>query len=104
MTGKNKLEWSYHESKYQKYWEAKQDSHTLFVFANKWSPDIWTAMVDDLMIFNKTRNDRIRKKMGLPKQTPLHELPRVSLLTGTPEYLMRKAEYCFRHNKTEISE
>lgn len=104
MAGKLKLEWSYHENTEQKYWEAREDSHELFVFANKYEPDIWMAMVDGRMIHNKTRNDRVRKKMGLPKQAPLYELTCISLLTGTPEYLMRKAEYCFRHKKTEISE
>lgn len=97
------MEWRKGENDSQEYYDTYVGKDYLCVFRNKWE-SFWMAMVRDRMIHNKTVNDRQRKKQGLPKDAPLHLLQRDCILTGTPEYLMKKAEYCYRHNQFEISE
>ena len=99
-----RLQWKHGENEYHEYYEAYEGNNYLTVFSCKWSPDIWTAMINNTMIHNKTKNDRERKKQNLSHDAPLYLLRRVWLLTGSPEYLMKKVEYCYRHHKTEISE
>lgn len=101
---KTNIEWKYGENKYHQYYEAKVGNDYLCVFCCEWSPDCWTAMVNGKMIHNKTKNDRQRRKQGLPKSAHISELHSDWLLTGSPEYLMKKVEYCYRHNLIEISE
>ena len=97
------LNWKYGQNKYQQYYEAKIGNDYLCVFCNEWSPDCWTAMVNDQMIWDKTFNDRQRKKQGLSKDAHISELHMSRLLTGTPDYLMKKAEYCYKHGIIEIT-
>lgn len=97
------LNWTHGENECQEYYDVYVGKDYLCVFRNKWE-SFWMVMVRDRMIHNKTVNDRQRKKQGLPKEAPLHLLKRDCILTGEPEYLMKKAEYCYRHGKQEISE
>ena len=97
------IEWKYGENKYQHYYEAQVGNDYLCVFCCEWSPDCWTGMVNNYMIHNKTKNDRQRKKQGLPKTAPISELCSDWLLTGSPEYLMKKVEYCYKHGIIEVS-
>ena len=101
---KETIVWKYGENKYQHYYDAKIGEDYLCVFCCEWSPDCWTGMVNNYMIHNKTKNDRQRKKQGLPKTAHISELHSDWLLTGSPEYLMKKVEYCCKHNLIEISE
>lgn len=98
------LQWKHGENECQEYYEAHEGNDYLVVFSCKWSPYTWMAMINNTMIFNKTKNDRERKKQNFSHDSPLYLLPRIWLLSGSPEYLMKKTEYCYRHHKTEISE
>jgi len=100
----SQVNWKYGRNRYQKYYEAKIDDDYLCVFCCEWSPDVWTAIVNGRMIHNKTKNDRQRKKQGLPKTAHTSELYVDHLLTGSPNYLMKKAERCYRRGIDEISE
>ena len=100
---KTNIEWKYGKNKYHRYYEAKVGNDYLCVFCCEWSPDCWTAMVNGKMIHNKTKNDRQRRKQGLPKSAHISELYYDWLLTGSPEYLIKKAEYCYKHGIVEIS-
>lgn len=99
-----KYEWEYGENDKQKYYDVTVDGNYLCVYANKWQPDIWMAMVGDKLIHDKTANDRQRKKQGLPKGCHSYELRIDTILcSNDPEYMMRKAEWCYTHNLGEIS-
>ena len=100
---KLKYDWEYVENSDQKYYEAKVNEHTLCVFANKWQPDIWMGLVDSHSIWDKTTNDKQRKKQGLAKGCSLSLLRCVQMLANKdPEYMMQKVEHCFRTGKTEV--
>lgn len=96
--------WKFGENKYQVYYEARIGKDYLCVFCNKWNHEIYMGMVNDRMIHNKTRNDRQRKKQGLDKNSHCSELAVDWILSGSPEYLKKKVEYCYKHDLTEISE
>jgi hypothetical protein len=100
-----KFKWKKGENEYQNYYDTRTpDGKYLLVFANKTRPDMWMAMVDGIMVYNKTANDRERKKLGLAKGCRILELSVIHVLTNKdPEYMMKKAEYCYRHNQQEIS-
>lgn len=99
-----KYNWNYGENDYQKYYDVTVDGNYLCVFANKWQPDIWMAMVKDKMIHDKTANDRQRRKQGLQKGCHFSELRSDTMLcSNNPEYMMKKAEWCYTHNLEEIS-
>lgn len=99
-----KYDWKYGENDSQKYYEITVNGDYLCVFANKWQPDIWMAMVKDRMIFDKTANDRHGKKEGLQKGCYFSELCCTTVLCNSnPEYMMKKAEYCYKHSLQEIS-
>lgn len=100
---KLKYDWKYGENSYQKYYEAKVGEQTLCILSNKWEPDIWIGFFDLQPIYNKTVNDRQRKRQGLAKGCVLSLLSRIAMLSSSdPEYMMQKVEYCFRTGKTEI--
>jgi hypothetical protein len=97
--------WKYGENEYQKYYGVTVNGEYLCVFANNWEPDIWLGSYRSITIHNKTVNDRQRKKQGLPKGCPSHLLHHDRMLTSnSPEYMMKKVEYCFKHGLTEISQ
>ncbi len=99
-----KYNWKYGENEYQKYYDVTIDRNYLCVFANKWQPDIWMAMVKDRIIHDKTANDRQRKKQGLSKGCHFTELHSDTMLCNKdPNYMMKKAEWCYIHNLEEIS-
>lgn len=99
------IDWKHGTNDCQEYYEAEVNGKYLCVFQNKWNPGVWMGMWDSNMVHNKTRNDRERKKRDLPAGCHLSELPRIWILcSGDPEYMKKKVEYCFKHNKIEISE
>lgn len=101
---KLKYKWRHGKNDCQEYYDTKVDGKYLCVFANKWNPDTWIGIVDDKLIFDKTANDRQRKKQGLGKDSDITELYSQTVLgSSDPEYMMRKVEYCFKHGKFEIS-
>ena len=102
---KLQFKWKYGENKSQKYYEVRIGNDYLCVYANKWNPDIWMGSYNSVCIHNKTKNDRVRKKQGLPIGSPIHELHRDYLLcSDNPEYMMKKVEWCYTHNLMEISQ
>lgn len=102
---KLRYNWKYGENEYQKYYEAKVGKDYLCVFANKWNPDTWIGDYNSIPIHNKTKNDRVRKKYGLPKNCHTSELKEDFMLcSSNPEYMMKKVEWCYIHNLTEISQ
>jgi len=104
---KLKYEWKEWNSDIQHYFETKVNGVYMCVFANKWNPDIYMGMIDKegfRIIYGKTRNDRVRKKMGLPKNCSVSALKTHYILCNSnPEYMMKKVEYCFDHGITEVS-
>ena len=100
----DKITWRHGRNACQEYYDARIGDDYLCVFANKWNPDVWMGMVNCLMIHNKTRNDRQRRRQGLPRSASVFELQSDWILSGTPEYMMKKVERCWRSGKTEISE
>ena len=99
-----KITWTYGENKCQRYFDTYVDGHYLCCFANNWQPNIWMGLIDSQMLHDKTLNDRQRKKQGLEKGCPFHLLHCDYILCGdNPEYIQRKIEYAFKHNKFEIS-
>ena len=101
---KEKSKWRHGENKTQEYYDTKIETDYLCVFCNKWQPDIWMGMINNSMIWDKTRNDRQRKKQGLPKKCDVSMLATFYLLCNSnPEYMKKKLEWCYNHNLTEIS-
>lgn len=99
-----KYNWKYGENERQKYYDVTVDGNYMCVYANKWQPDIWIAIVKDRLIHDKTANDRQREKQGLPKGCSFAELHRDAILCNKdPNYMMKKAEWCYIHNVEEIS-
>lgn len=100
-----KYEWKYGENEYQKYYEAEVGEDCLIVFANKWNPNTWLGQYNMVSIHNKTKNDRQRKKQGLPLGSDTCDL-RIDhmLCSDNPEYMMKKVEWCYTHNLSEISQ
>ncbi len=100
---KLKYDWKYGENDYQKYYDVTINGTYLLVFANKWQPDIWMGSIDTPLIYNKTVNDKQRKKQGLAKGCAISLISSLAILTNSdPEYMMQKVEHCFRTGKTEI--
>jgi len=63
------------------------------------------AQYNNTLIHDKTKNDRVRKRYGLPKGChPLDLKEDYILCSNNPEYMMKKVEYCYTHNLMEISE
>lgn len=99
-----KYNWKYGENEHQKYYDVTVDGNYLCVFSNKWQPNIWMAMVKDRMIHDKTANDRQRKKQSLQKGCSFADLHSDTILSSdNPEYMMKKAEWCYNHKLEEIS-
>lgn len=102
MTLKHK--WNYGENRYQIYWESRVGEDVLCVFANKSNPETWMAMVNNIMIYDKTGNDKERRKYKKPMNCRVSELPTIHILcNSSPEYMMEKAEYCYAHRQKEIN-
>lgn len=101
---KLKYDWKYGENGHQKYYEVTVNNSYLLVFANDWNPNTWMGSYDNIDIRDKTKNDRQRKKQGLEKGCATYLLQRDSLLcSASPEYMMKKVEYCFKHKMSEIT-
>lgn len=97
--------WKYGENGAQRYYEAQIGKDHLCVYANNGNPNTWMALCCGKLIYNKTRNDRYRKKMGLERGCPIHKLSSWAILCGaTPEYMMKKVIWCYEHNLREISQ
>lgn len=98
-----KFVWKYGENEHQKYYDAEIGNDYLCVFANDWNPDTWMGFYNSTMIHNKTKNDRQRRKQGLPLGCHPSELSSDYMLASNdPEYMMRKVEHCYRKNKIEV--
>lgn len=102
--------WKHGENSQQEYYEAKMDKDVLCVFRNKFEqiPNTWMAMIyqdkSSCMIYDRTANNRQRKKEGLPLTADILELHAITILTSKePHYLMKKAEYCYKTGKREVS-
>ena len=65
---KLKYDWKYGENGHQKYYDVTVGKDYLCVFANNWNPNTWLGSYNSVCIHNKTKNDRVRKKYGLPKE------------------------------------
>ena len=100
-----KYQWKYGENDTQKYYDVLIGNDYLCVFANKWNPCTWMGLVKDKIIHNKTKNDRQRIKQGLVKGCDLSLLKSDYILCNeSPEYMMKKVEWCYHHGIIEISE
>lgn len=98
-----RYEWHYGENIYQRYYDTNVENSYLCVYENKWNPGVWLGMYDGISLHNKTRNDRVRKKQGLPKGCSVFELRRDYLLSSdSPEYMMKKVEWAYNHKLIEI--
>ena len=99
-----KLKWKKGRNDYQNYYDAAIGNDYLLVFENNWNPGVWMASINNIMIGNKTYNDRQRKKQALPPHCPPYPLCSFQLLSSSdPSYMMRKTEYCYFNGKTEIT-
>lgn len=99
-----KYEWKYGQNDYQKYYDVIINGDYLCVFANKWEPDIWLAMVKGRTLHDKTANNKQRKKQGLQNGCHYSKLlTDVMLCNKKPEYMMKKAEWCYEHDIEEVS-
>lgn len=98
------MTWTYGENKFQKFYDAKMDGHELLVYSNYQYPDMWMGAVDGRVVLNKTKNNRIRRRYSLPKDADLQGYGYFLLTGKTPEYMMKKVEYCAKHGQTEISQ
>lgn len=56
-----RFDWQYGENENQKYYDVTIGSDYMYVFCNKWQPDIWMSCINNQMILNKMRNDYQRK-------------------------------------------
>lgn len=102
---KNEIVWSYGENEFQIYYDAKVGNDYLLVFANKSFPNIWYGLYNNILIFNKTKNDRQRKKEDLPRGCRLTRLRSQYVLCSTdPEYMKKKVVWCYTHKLNEISQ
>ena len=99
-----RFDWQYGENENQKYYDVTIGSDYMYVFCNKWQPDIWMSCINNQMIWNKRRNDYQRKKQGLPKGCCQSLLSCSTLLCSSdPFYLMKKTERCYLTGKREIT-
>ena len=84
------FDWKYGENKYQKYYDCEINGTYLCVFSNKWNPETWLGMYGNMMIHDKTLNDRQRKKQKLDKGCAIDLLHCDYMLIRHPEL----AEIC----------
>ncbi|MEE1256270.1 MAG: hypothetical protein UHN47_07130 [Lachnospiraceae bacterium] len=102
---KTKYEWTYGENDSQKYYDVKVGNDYLCVYSNNWNPNTWMGQYNNTLIHNKTKNDRVRKKYGLPKGCHPSDLREDHILcSDNPEYMMKKVEWCYTHQLMEISQ
>ena len=102
---KLKYDWKYGENGQQKYYDVTVGNDYLCVFANDWNPNTWMGMYNSVCIHNKTKNDKVSVKQGLPQGCRLSELREDHLLcSDNPIYMMKKVEWCYTHNLMEISQ
>lgn len=104
-----KYKWEHGENAYQEYYDVYVGKDYLLVFRLlQDEKHTWTGCyVKDgvpYTLMNKTKNDCIRKRDGLSKNCKPSELREMFLLTGTPEYMMKKMEYCYQHGIYEVKE
>lgn len=93
---KTNFDWNYGDNGVQEYYDTTVNGKYLLVFRNHADKtNHWMCSIDDVMIENKTRNNYYRNKKSFDK---VH-----CILSGPPFYLLKKIEYCFKHNTTEIS-
>lgn len=95
-----KYDWQYGDNGVQEYYDVTVNGKYLLVFRNKADKNLkhWMCSIDNVMIENKTRNNYYRNKEGSTNPFSHH-----CMLFGYPAYLIKKVEYCFDHNMTEIT-
>ena len=104
----SKIQWKHGENTCQQYYDAHVGKDYLCVYENKWNPGVWAGMYElegggIQSIWDKTSNDRQRRRQGLPLGCPMEKLSRVTMLcNASPEYMMKKVEHCYRRRKTEV--
>lgn len=109
MADTKKLNWTYGENPYQRFYDTYVGKDYLLVFANKAQPDVWMGNQRGVMLYDKTANDKQRRKQGVPvdcclRDHPLHELHSVTILSShDPEYMMRKVEFAYENNLLEVN-
>lgn len=101
---KHRYDWEKGENPYQNFYDVYVDGKYLLVFANKQQPDIWMAMVDGIMVHDRTANDKQRKKQGLSSGCPLSQLNSIKILANKdPDYMMDRAEFCYENHLEEVA-
>ena len=106
-----RYEWNHAENDTQEYYDTIVNDDYLCVFRNKSeeAPNTWIGVYQKngcgvCTIYNKTFNDRQRKRLGVGKNYSLCLLPRVRFLTNSdPLYMQAKVEHCYRNDKVEVS-
>lgn len=93
-------DWQHGDNGVQEYYDTTVNGRYLLVFKNKAdkNPDHWACSIDNIMIKDKTRTDYYKNKKDI-----LSTVRPICLLSGRPAYLIKKTEWCFNHNITEIS-
>ena len=96
----SKYDWQYGDNGVQEYYDVTVNGKYLLVFRNKADKKNknWMCSIDGIMIENKTRNNYYRNKKDEANPFSHH-----CLLCGFPANLIKKVEYCFDHNMTEIT-
>lgn len=92
---KSKYHWKYGDNGVQEFYDTKVDGKYVLVFRVKADNnyDHWMCSIDNVMIENKTRNTYYRVR-----GRDVH-----CMLQGSPYYLIKKVEYCLKHNIREIT-
>ena len=104
-----KYNWEHGENAYQEYYDVYVGKDYLIVFRllqdehNTWT-GCYVKDGSPYTLLDKTKNDCVRKRDGLPKNCDHSKLREFFLLTGTPEYLMKKTEYCYERGIVEVKE
>lgn len=100
-----KYDWQHGENERCEYYKTDIGFDHLSVHMDKSAPNIWFGLLNGKIIFDKTKNDRVRKKYNLPHNCPMYNLPTIHFLTNAdPQYMMRKVERYYTHGLLEISE
>ena len=104
-----KYNWEHGENAFQEFYDTYNGKDYLLVFrlfqdkVNNWIGS-YTKDGEPHTLMNKTKNDCVRKRDHLPKNSHQSELRDVFILTGSPDYLMKKVEYCYERGIFEVEE
>ncbi len=100
-----KYAWTHGQNKFQNFYEVNIGNDYLLVFAMNSNPNLWMGSINGKMIYNRTKNNRIRRQCNFSKHSPVNKLPQIHILSRKNAYeMMKSVEYCYRKHKTEIFE